>query len=155
ERQIETFRPGEGATEDGHADADQDQRFEDVLQERVDIAGAARQQDESGDQSLDDERDHADEQDDKAAKDEDVKDAGVEVAKHSFLDEGVLKCSSQATTDLVESRLRRASEEHPNPPAHRVGKGEYREEDGEAEDHPSIDAKDQALCGKGEHRRGS
>src|SRR5262249_59587408 len=92
DRQIETFRPGEGATEDGHADADQDQRFEDVLQERVDIAGAARQQDESGDQSLHDERDHADEQDDKAAKDEDVKDAGVEVAKHSFLDEGVLKC---------------------------------------------------------------
>jgi hypothetical protein len=135
--QVEPLRAREETTEDRHRDADEHQDLEDVLDERVQVARHARQQDEPGDQARDDELDRSDRQDDEAAEDEDVEGARVEIAEHALLRERVLERAPDPLPDAREPVVRLPREQHPDAPGAGVDERDDRNEDEEGEDGPA------------------
>ncbi len=119
-RQVEPLRPREEPAVDGHGHADEDENLEDVLGQGVEVSRAPGEEVEAGQEPLDDERDGPDGQDDEAAEEEDVEDAGVEVAEHSLLREAVLERPADSEADPVETRLGRSREQHADAPARGV-----------------------------------
>ena len=131
--EIEAFRAGERAAVDGQRHAEEGQDLEDVLDERVRVARGPAQEHEVRNQPLDDEGNRAHRQHEKAAEDQDVEEAGVEVAEHALLREGVFEGSKDALADPREPVVRPAGEEHADPPRHRVDEDRDREEDEQPE----------------------
>ena len=98
-------------------DAEEHQDLEDVLHERVGVAGHAGQEHETRHEPRDDELDRADREDHESREDEDVEDAGVEVAEHPLLRERVLQRLHDPLGDAREPVLGAPGQQDPRPAA--------------------------------------
>ena len=143
--QVEPGRTREGAARDRHRDSREDQHLEDVLREGVDVAGGTGQQPELGNQTFHHEGDRAHDKDHEPGEQKDVEDPGVEVAKHPFLQEGVLDRLPDPRADPVEPVFGRGREQDANPPRHRVHERGDGEEDEESEEYGAGNAEDRPF----------
>ena len=121
-------------------DAGQDENLEDVLDEGVQLSGAARQQRETRDEPFDHQRDHANCQDNESAEDENVEHAGVEIPEHATLREGVFEGPPNPLRYASEPVVGRPGHQNPNTAPRRPGEGEGREENQEAEQNTARNA---------------
>ncbi len=151
-RQIEAFRTREGPSKDGQGDAREREDLEDVLHEGVAVTGRPGQKHEARDQPFHHEGDGAHREDDEAAEDQDVEEAGVEVAEHPLLHEGVLERLDDPRPDLREPVVSASRHEDPDPPRHRIDEERDRQQDEKPEDGPAREPENQPFGRERRHR---